>query len=429
MEAARTLPFHSTRSHGDEVIIDGLRVADEALLRLVREREDAGGNPDVVVRDALEIGARVIHREQTGSEAEVVKAEFDGLKSSITEHTKRLADRMDEKIGEVFDSEEGEFARLVAKHFGEDSAGALPHRMKALMAEASSALRDDLRKQLASESDDNPLAKFHRMQMALAEASDKRHASDMRAMTEKMEALRVELEKLRGENEKAVALAAEADRGTAKGRPYEDAVCEALEAIACARGDDAEAVGDMRGEGGRKGDVVVGVEGATGVARAHIVFEAKNSRMSRPEALRYLDEARLTRNADYAVLVVPSEDKLPAKTVQLREFNGDKMFVVFDPEDGSRTALEVAYALARARVLMNRSENAGIDCDAIRAETERALSALGALTQVKRQLSNAKTDIDKAQDIVETMAANVHGHLGQIDVLLAAAGDDADAAE
>ena len=33
---------------------------------------------------------------------------------------------------------------------------------------------------------------------------------------------------------------------------------------------------------------------------------------------------------------------------------GDKLFVTYDPEDGSRLALEVAYALARARVVMKR---------------------------------------------------------------------------
>ena len=36
------------------------------------------------------------------------------------------------------------------------------------------------------------------------------------------------------------------------------------------------------------------------------------------------------RDADYGIFVVPSEDKLPARTSELREFNGDKLFVVFD---------------------------------------------------------------------------------------------------
>src|SRR3712207_8383436 len=38
------------------------------------------------------------------------------------------------------------------------------------------------------------------------------------------------------------------------------------------------------------------------------------------------------READYAVLVVPSEDKVPARMHELREVNGDKLIVVFDAE-------------------------------------------------------------------------------------------------
>ena len=174
-----------------------------------------------------------------------------------------------------------------------------------------------------------------------------------------MTALQVEVERLRGEREKLEEVAAVADKGTAKGRTYEEAVFEALDAIAVGQGDDCDAVGDLRGVGGRKGDVVVAIDACAGPARGRIVFEAKNSKLSKNVALAELDEALAARAADYGVLVVPAEDKLPARTRPLREFNGDKLFVVYDPEEGSRLALEVAYGLARARVLMARGQGAG----------------------------------------------------------------------
>ena len=40
------------------------------------------------------------------------------------------------------------------------------------------------------------------------------------------------------------------------------------------------------------------------------------------------------RGADYGVWVVPSEDRLPARAPALREVGGDKLFVVYDPEEG-----------------------------------------------------------------------------------------------
>ncbi len=178
----------------------------------------------------------------------------------------------------------------------------------------------------------------------------------------------------------------------------------------------------MRGEGGRKGDVVVAIDACAGPARGRIVFEAKNSQLSRNRALAELDAALETRGADFAIFVVPSEDKLPARTRPLREFNGDKMFVVYDAEDDARLALEVAYALARARVLMNRGEDESVDPAAVRAEVERAIGAMEDVRRIKSQLTNASGGIEAARQILDAMANDVRSHLVAIEQLLAAAG-------
>ena len=198
---------------------------------------------------------------------------------------------------------------------------------------------------------------------------------------------------------------------------------EAIEAIATAQGDDCDGVGDLRGVGGRKGDVVVDLDGCSGRPRGRIVFEAKNSRRSRNEALAELDEAMNQRAADYAVWVVPSEDKLPARAPALREVNGDKLFVVYDPEEGSRLALEVAYSLARARVVMAKGGADGLDASALRAEVERATVAMEDVRRIKSQLTSAVHQIEDVRKIVEQMADRVRGHLGQIDALVAPADD------
>jgi hypothetical protein len=249
----------------------------------------------------------------------------------------------------------------------------------------------------------------------------------MRAMNEKLETMNLEIARLRAEKEKLTEVAAAQDKGTAKGRTYEESVAEALLAIAAARGDDCDAVGDVRGEGGRKGDVVVAIDACAGPARGKIVFEAKNSRLSKNEALAELDGAMETRTADYGVLVVSSEGKLPARTHPLREFNGDKLFVTFDPDEGSTLALEVAYGLARARVLMARAAGGGLDTAALYAEVERAQGAMEDVRRIKSQLTNATTGIEEARRIVDLMAANVRGHLATIEALLADAGNPPDA--
>lgn len=410
------------------LMIDGLLVDDETLVQLAEESED----PAQLVRDALVIGARVLDREQAGTNTDFVRAEFERsareLKDEFTQRAKAIADRLDEKVDETFGPEDGHVSKLVARHFGDDSTAAVQHKVRKVLDDVAAQMREDLRKQLTSDSADNPIVAIQKASLGVMKQNADQQNTHLRTMAEKMEALRVELAQLKAEREKIEELDAERDRGTAKGRTYEEALVDALDTLANARGDVCEGVGDFGGEGGRKGDAVIAIDACGGPARGRIVFEAKNRRLSKKEALEELDGALRTRSADYAVLVVPSDEKLPARTNPLREFNGDKLFVTFDPQDGSTLALEVAYGLARARVLQARSETDRVDPDAVRAEVERAQGGMDEVRRIKTQLSNARTGIDNAQGIVETMAMTVRGHLARIDELLAAGIPDDDAA-
>jgi hypothetical protein len=433
MEAATTLPFSRIRTFNGELLIDGLRIDDETAVEMVFALERRGETADRLVKRMIEVGARVIERESTGQQADFVRAEFERaarqLDADFVERARKVAERLDAKVDEVFGPEHGHVTRALERHFGDDSSAAVQHKMRAVLAEVQTQMREDLRKQLTSDSADNPIVAIQRATLGAMKTTSDQQGEHLRAMSAQLDLVRQELSSLKAEKERLEAVAEEASRGAAKGRTYEEQVAEALDAIAVAQGDDCDAVGDTKGVGGRKGDVVVALDACAGPARGRIVFEAKNSKLSKKQALAELDEAMATRDADYGIFVVPADDRLPAKTHDLREFNGNKLFVVFDPESGDRVGLELAYKLARARVLMARGDAAGVDPAAVRAEVERALGAMEDVRRVKSQLTQATTYITEASKIVDTLAGNVRGHLGQIDVLLrtaedAAAGDD-----
>jgi hypothetical protein len=421
MEAASPLPFARVQVRHGRLLIDQLVVEDETAVRLATERDDVVR----FVNDAIEIGARVLDRELTGANAEFVRAEFEktarALDAEFVERARTVAERLDRKVDEVFGPEHGHVTKALARHFGDESSIAVQNRVKAVLAEVSVQMRDDLRRQFTSDGDGNPLAGFQKAHLAATHQIAGQQSRQLNTMAEKLDGMKLEIAQLRAEKEKLAELAAVQDKGTAKGRSYEEAVSEALLVIAAARGDDCDAVGDMRGEGGRKGDVVVAIDACSGPARGKLVFEAKNTKLSRNEALAELDGALETRAADYAVLVVSSEGKLPARTTPLREFNGDKLFVTYDPDEGSTLALEVAYGLARARVLMARAADDGIDTAALRVEVERAQGAMEDVRRIKSQLTNATTGIEEARKILDAMAAGVRAHLAAIESLLAPA--------
>ena len=428
MEAATPLPFApQVRVVGDRLRIDGLVVDDECVVRLARDREEAGEDPAKLVCDAVEIGARVLDREQTGANAEFVKHEFEKaareLDAAFVQRAKAVADRLDTKVDEVFGADNGHVTKALARHFGDESSSAVQHRVKALVAEVMTASRQDLLRLFSSADDANPLADFKAMARHSMRDAAERQEKGLKLMAEQLEALNRQVLELKAEKEKLEDVAAEAERGTAKGRTYEEAVADAVDVLALPLGDDATAVGDHKESTGKTGDVVVGIGACHGPVQGRIVFEAKNSKLTRPKAFEELDRAKAERNADYAVLVVPSEEKVPAKMHALREYNGDKLIVTYDPDEGP-LALQVAYSLARARVLMARGGGEGVDAAAVTDTVERAVGALEEVRRIRQQLTGAKTQIDKASDIVGTMSDRVRAHLEEIAALVAEAGEN-----
>ncbi len=399
MEAATTL--RPVTVFPDRIVVNGLTITDTTVLEFVRAADD----PVRSLLQAIETGARVLDREQVGATVEIVQ-------TNMEQSTNNLAASFAKKFDEANDKLASELERL----FSDGSAGAVQHKIRAAVEEAGRQNRDQIVRQFSSADASNPLADFKNGVLRVTQ----QQVAETVAMREQVVELRAEVARLHAEKEKATEVAAEHHRSTAKGRPYEEAVFDAMEAIAGGHGDLAEPVGDAAGMGGRKGDVVVGIEGCAGPPRGRIVVEAKHSQTSRNAALAYLDEAMSQRDADYGIWVVPSEDVLPARTTPLREAAGDKVFVVYDPLEGSDTALRVAYAMARFRVMMARNDTEGLDSAAVRAVVERAVTALEEERRMKGQLTNATTAIENAREILTGMGETVRAHLAEIDRLVVA---------
>jgi len=402
-------------------MVDGLVVEDECAVRLVREREQNGDDAVRTVRDAIEIGARVLDREQAAANAEFVKTEFEkaskDVQQEFTEKARTIAEFFERQFETVFDEDDGQLAKELERRFGDGSAVSVQNRVREAVAETLTKSREDLVRQFSAADDRNPLADFKTAAVRSINEAAQRSDATQRALLQKLAEVQKELQGLRDEREKLEEVEAERERGTAKGRSFEEAVFEAVDRIALAQGDDAEAVGDLREASGKVGDIVVSLDGCNGPARGRVVIEAKDRRLSKPGALAELDKAMAERSADFGVLVVPTEEELPSKLEPLREYNGDKLVLAMDPDSGT-LALELGYRLARARVLMKRADADGIDAGALRATVERALGALADERRIKAQLTGAKTGIDRAYELVEAMAARVRVHLDEIDSLV-----------
>jgi hypothetical protein len=432
MEAAQTLQFPGQRVElvGETVVIDNLVVEDRTLVELVERRLEREISALETVTGALEIGARVLDREATGAEVDAIRRELERVSSeaehSFAERARTIGESLEKQferfLGEdggamskVLEAHADELAELVAQHFGGDRSTAVQHQVRDLVAKALSDSRQDLMRQFSAQDGHNPLADFK----AAVVREVKRSGESHDRLIEKLAQLEGEVRRLRDAREAEAELAAERERGTSKGRAFEQQAFELVEALAAARGDIAHHVGDERSaSGGKKGDILIEVEAAAGPAKARIAIEAKDERLSKNRAWETLDAALAERDAGFAILVVASDEKVPAGREPLHEYEGNKMIVTLDRETLDARALELAYRYARCRCLMAAERDLALDAAGVRDAAEEALSALREAQKIRSSLTGASNSVKTAHETLDAMVARVRTSLERVESLV-----------
>ena len=339
--------------------------------------------------DAIEIGARCSSasspRSTPSSSREFEKVSRE-VETAFTE-ARVVAEFFGSKVDEVFGAEDGHLAKELQRLFGEGSTAAVQHQLRQIMLEQSAKMREDLLRQFSSADGSNPLADFKAAHCARPTTRRAARRRSWRRCTSRWSRSSSSCSGCSPSARRRSRSPPSTRAARPRAGPYEEAVAEAVDAIAAA-GRRLRGGGRLRRRRRPQGRRVVDIDGCSGSARGRIVFEAKHSRKGRKEAIAELEEAMAQRSPTTASGSCPPRTGC-RRAPGLREVGGDKLFVVYDPEDGSRLALEVAYSLARARVLMAKGGVEGLDAPALRAEVERALGAMEDVRRIKLHLTNA----------------------------------------
>jgi hypothetical protein len=426
------------RALDDRLVVERLTVNDERTARVVRERAEAGQPPARTVSDAIEIGARVLGREDVGAEVDFVRAEFERAsgeaRSQLIEQSRAVVEEIQREFERAFSAEGGSLGRAfgefedglaeqIAAHFGADRSTAVQHQIKEQVSKLVEERLQTLIRHFASDDAANPFADAKRaISQAVAE-STRRQEGQVRVVAEALQRVETSVVQLTAEAEAKRAITEAEVAGTRKGRTFEERVHAAIERIASARGDCAHHVGDERGEGGsKKGDTVVELGAGDGSPLGRVVFEAKDDQLSRNKAWEELNGALAERDADFAVLVVAGEENIPARREQLVEYEGNKLIVAVDAELPDELGLDLAYRYARLRVLTARDRSLEVDAAGVRDAAEAARSALKRAQSVRLALTNIDKSAVKARDGIDGIVAEVETELARIEGLVAAAG-------
>jgi hypothetical protein len=438
MEAVRALNLERPPAGGrvelrdGAVVIEDLLVEDRTLLELVERRLERGITELETVADALEIGARVLDREATSAEVDAIRRELERASAeaerAFSERSRQIAESFEKQferflaedggaMSKVLDSHADEMAELIARNFGGDRNTAVQHQVKEIVAKALNESRQELLRQFSAEDGHNPLADFK----AAVVREVKRSGESHEKLIEKLVHLEGEVKRLHDARDAESALAAERERGTGKGRSFEQQVFDLLEEMALARGDVAHHVGDRpSASGGKRGDIVVEIDAASGASKGRIAFDAKDEKLSKNRAWEVLNDSLAEREAGFAVLVVALDEKVPAGREQLHEYEGNKIIVALDKEELDARALELAYRYARCRCLMAGEKLLGLDAAGVRDAANEAMAALKDAQRVRRSLTGATSSVETARQGLDVMIAKVEASLGRIESLIAA---------
>jgi hypothetical protein len=449
MEASEKpqLPLESdadgaVRALDDRIEIKSLTINDERSARVVRQRLQGGQPAAQTVAKSIEIGARVLDREEVAAEVDYVKREFERLASENREQLEvknaEIAERIEAEIQRAFGSEQAEGAlgaalddhstqlsEQLAALFDDGRDTAIQAKIKRALEQRDQAFLD----RLSAEDELNPLRPL--LATVRGWARERREDQDARdeKLEQKLDDYLQEVALLAGIKRGNEDLEAAIEAGTQKGLVFEDAVHEEIERIAATRGDAAHHVGAVSNEAGsKKGDTLVEIGGADGPPKARVIFEAKDKKLSRNDAWQELDAELEGRDASYAVLVVSGESKLPARTQELHEYQGNKMVVALDKASLDPRGLELVYRYACARALMVRQDQLEIDASGVSALVERAAATLKRGKGLRDNLTKAQQGIDGAREGFDSIVVDVEECLDGIESLIAVA-DSPDGAD
>jgi hypothetical protein len=199
----------------------------------------------------------------------------------------------------------------------------------------------------------------------------------------------------------------------AKGLGWEASLAPAIDACFAPHGDEVEATGATRGiADDLVGDYVVTLNPRDSGGRDRkIVFECKaRSPKGRPtiaKALEELEDAKLNRGAQVAVMLFPSTASSPLKGKPLRVFHGQRILAVYDPDGlpGSELSLEVGAQVARAMAIASgEREDLGLDRRMLAEKLDGLTNIIERGVNVKRGISTAKRGLTAAEDAYEQLA-------------------------
>lgn len=399
-----------------------LNISDKKILELLSAY--APNKREEITLKALRIGLIALKDIESVGNVDYVEKEFQKFKSDLEKEfgllkegfSKTLQETDDlikEKLKNNFDPETGIMSRVMDRYLGEggtlaelfnvENNTSAVSKIKTILSEYFDEDASTVVRLLDPNNPKSPLSSF------------KKDIMDRLFAIEK---------EITAKETTQAATKAEAEKGTQKGLVYQELVFMEIEKIAHVLGDTCLPTDNETGQilNSKLGDIVVVLNSTqTGGATLKVVFEAKDKEMYLSALLDELEEAKKNRGAGAAVGVVSGKNTLKnvGETIGIfRDYTNNRSISVLDKEIVDPISLEVAYKLARAKLLLGlkakEMKSESIDVAAINTLIEEIKNNLSEFTTIKGTLTKATGAINNAQTQIDVMKADLISKLADL---------------
>ena len=340
-------------------------------------------------------------RHQMEAAVAVTEQACQSFASTIAAQSSRLFEG-DEYSPSVTDQITQTMEKSLVALLGTDASAGPIADLRRAVDESLTTHQRQLRNALSLDSHDSPLAALQ--------------ANMLNQVTLQNRALAQQVQQLSERIAVNSATASEREKGTQKGRDFEEVVQFDLLSIANAKGHIVEATGDESGSHhNKKGDHVITIDRGLST-EARIAVESKNRGMSAAGIFAELEAARLNRNAASSIAVFAKLEQSPMKTPVF--LDGSGAIISLDGQNDA-VLLKIAYEWAQ-RIASSSAKHADeTDLQAARSSLDNLESAINntralntAFNGIEKNLKAGRQSIDQTRAAVTLAAAGVREALG-----------------
>lgn len=392
----------------DRIIVSKLELIDEDLASYLAEFPEEMRVD--VLRRALKIGLLALKGSTAIEKVDYVEKEFGKLSNRLSGRVDKFVSDIEEQLDKVFGDDRGIMRNALDKYLG--AGGRLedlfdPDRKDSAVSKISSIFdqyfkgRDSiLYTWLDHSNPESPIAQLKKdlVENYLKEIRDHLIGEEMAE--------------------------AEREKGTAKGRKYQEIVFEKVNEICYPFGDTPSYMAEIVGKLPRSkvGDIVIDVSpNYTGGPALKLVVEVKNEHgYTVDKIINELDVAKENRNAT-AALAVFTPDTCPSTCHPLQQYGDDKVICSYDPREPSDLSLELAYRVSRIEALRKlRGPSPEIDVAKLHMLTTQCLEKLKSISSIKGKVTRWSNDVNADLDSFYTELADLLGELDAVTIQAAA---------